>query len=172
VPLQKMEGTAMEELYGSPGGPVERRVSVRRLLVLAVCVLLTVFGIPQSAMAATPAAVGVVAPAAAPQVAAASVPQVGGAVPAVTAYPSGFGKFDILLDSVETERVAKSIWGGAVVCWPMAAGGLLNAAGAVGAYGTCIALVTVCAARAYLSSPRARAGMTVTVWGYGWCWKY
>jgi hypothetical protein len=101
---------------------------------------------------------------------------VGGPVPALSPRPgAGWGQIDILMDEVETERVAKSFWGGAVVCWPAATGvlaGRLGVAGSAAAFSGCVSLATVCAARAYLSQPRKRAAMTMTIWGYGWCWKY
>lgn len=131
-------------------------MAIRRFLTLAACLLLLVVGIPATASAATPQSVEAVSVAA----------RVGGPVPAVSVRPGpGWGQIEILFDSVETERVARSLWGGAVVCWPAAALG-------VAGYSSCIAMATVCAARAYLSRPRARAAVTMTVWGYGWCWKY
>ncbi|QSZ51240.1 hypothetical protein [Arthrobacter sp. D5-1] len=97
-------------------------------------------------------------------------------VPTLSYRPGArFGQIDILLDEVETARVAKSPWGGSVYCWPAAvgvfAGGLAASASAV-AFGACLSIVTVCAAQAYLSQPRKRAAMTLTIWGGGWCWKY
>lgn len=130
--------------------------AIRRFLTLAACLLLLVAGIPATASAATPQSVEAMSVAAG----------MGGPVPAVSVRPGPrWGQIEILFDSVETERVAKSLWGGAVVCWPAAALG-------VAGYSSCIAMATVCAARAYLSRPRARAAVTMTVWGYGWCWKY
>lgn len=156
----------MEDLKEIQGKAlIKRGVPVRRFMVLAVCVLLTVFGIPQSALAAQPTSLGAVSAATTARVASVSAPMVGGAVPALTVRAGArWGQIDIMLDDVETARVAKSPWAGGVYCSPTA----WNA----GLFSACLALVTVCAARAYLSSPRARAGITVTVWGYGWCWKY
>lgn len=97
-----------------------------------------------------------------------------GSVPMWSVRPGArFGQVDILLDSYETSMVARKLWGGSVVCWPAAATGLVAGwVGAALAYSLCITKATVCAAQAYYSNPRKRAGMTVTVWGQSWCWKY
>lgn len=86
---------------------------------------------------------------------------------AVTVRPgAGWGQVDVLLDSYETEQARRSYWAATVICWNSGIGGKLLS------IGVCQTAVTVCAARAYYSSPRMRAGMTVTVWGGYWCWRY
>lgn len=86
---------------------------------------------------------------------------------AVTVRPgAGWGQVDVLLDSYETEQVRRSFWAATVVCWNSGVGGKILS------IGICQTAVTVCAARAYYSSPRKRAGMTVTLSGGYWCWKY
>lgn len=86
---------------------------------------------------------------------------------AVTVRPgAGWGQVDVLLDSYETEQARRSYWAATVICWNSGIGGKLLS------IGVCQTAVTVCAARAYYSNPRMRAGMTVTLWGGYWCWKY
>lgn len=145
-------------------GEVRKRKSLLKIMaVLATCFALVLTGlVPASAANAQPVT-AVQASVAAPAILGGS----GGAVPATTVRAGQrWGQVDILLDSWETERAAKSfLWGSAVACWNSGLGGQVLIA-------ACIPLVTVCAAQAYVSSPRKRAGMTVTIWGYGWCWKY
>ncbi|MGW4507874.1 hypothetical protein ACWENO_24890 [Streptomyces sp. NPDC004436] len=90
-----------------------------------------------------------------------------GTAQAVTVRPGAkWGQVDVLLDAYETEQVRRSFWAATVVCWNSGVGGALLS------IGVCQTAITVCAAQAYYSSPRRRAGMTVTPWGQYWCWKY
>lgn len=79
---------------------------------------------------------------------------------------ASFGQYDVMLTPYETEQVRRSLWAATVTC--------LNSGLPAWAtsWGLCQSLVTVCAAQAYYANPRMRAGMTLTLWGYGWCWKY
>lgn len=92
-----------------------------------------------------------------------------GAIPAqaVETRPgAGFGQYDVMLSSYETEQVRRSFWAATVTC--LSAGLPAWAT----SWGMCQTLVTICAAQAYYAEPRRRAGMTLTLWGDGWCWKY
>jgi hypothetical protein len=85
---------------------------------------------------------------------------------AVTTRPGAqWGQIDMLLDSYETEAARRDWWSAAVICWDSGLATKL-------AIAPCVAMVTVCAAQAYYSSPRRRAGITYTPWGQAWCWKY
>lgn len=159
-----------------------RRHGKGRIARLGIVVALSVALISGGGVASAPSAQasqGVVSAqtvSAAPIAAVTSVgaPTRAGAVPALNYRPgAAWGQIDILMDEYETAMVAKSLWGGSVVCWPAAVAGFAGGvAGSMGAFGACITMATVCAARAYLSQPRKRAAITITVWGYGWCWKY
>lgn len=72
---------------------------------------------------------------------------------------------DILLDSYETEKAAKSLWGATVICSTMGLPGWATI------LGPCQLYVTTCAAQAYTAKPRRMAGMTIAPYGF-WCWKY
>lgn len=146
-------------------------VTVKAMIKSFALAVAVVVGLITGLVVTAPAATAAPSPATASvQVSARFV----GPVPTVSYRPgAGWGQIDILMDEVETERVAKSFWGGSVVCWPAAVGGFAGGpAGSVAAYSGCITMATVCAARAYLSQPRKRAAITMTIWGYGWCWKY
>lgn len=145
------------------------------IFALLMCPILLAAAVTPASAMATPAvaavipAVAIVTPAgtaaAFSAVAAAQPKTIGGAVPMLsTRSGAGFGQYDVLLDSYDTEKAAKSAWAGSVLCWN--AGLAWNPA----IYSSCLALITVCAARAYVTGQRA--GMTVTIWNYGWCWKY
>lgn len=138
--------------------------SIRRpsiLTVLALC-----FALPLSSVAPASAS-PVLSNASSTSVIATVAPTSSGvvAVPMLATRPGqGFGQYDVLLDSYDTASAAKSWWAGSVLCWN--AGLAWNPP----LYGSCLALLTVCAARAYVTGQRA--GMTVTIWNSGWCWKY
>lgn len=86
---------------------------------------------------------------------------------ATTVRPGrGFGQIDVLLDSYETEAARRDYWAATVICWNSGIGGKVLS------IGVCQVMVTVCAAQAYYATPRKRAGMTVTIQGGYWCWKY
>jgi len=130
------------------------------IAALLMCMLLLASSVTPAS--AAPASAGT---AAYSVVSAAQPTAVGGTVPMVATRPGWrFGQYDVMLDRYETERAAKSWWAGSVLCWN--AGLAWNPA----IYGSCLALLTVCAARAYVTGQRA--GMTVTIWNTGWCWKY
>lgn len=133
----------------------------KMVATLLMCMILLASSVTPAS--ATPASAGIaVAPSA---VAAAQPTAIGGAVPMLSTRPGGgFGQYDVLLDRYDTEKAAKSWWAGSVLCWN--SGLAWNPA----IYSSCLALITVCAARAYVTGQRA--GMTVTIWNYGWCWKY
>lgn len=145
-------------------GEARKRKSLFKIMaVLATCFALVMTGVVPASAANVQPVTAVQATGAVPAI----LGGAGGAVPATTVRAGlRWGQVDILLDSWETERAAKSfVWGSAVACWNSGLGGKVLIA-------ACIPLVTTCAAQAYLSSPRKRAAMTVTIWGYGWCWKY
>lgn len=91
---------------------------------------------------------------------------------------------DVLLDGVETERAASSMWGSTQVCWSVASAGATGASlvgktlvgrwlfsgivGGVAGGFACTAVIATCAAQAHQAGKWA--GITVTPTGF-WCWK-
>lgn len=76
-----------------------------------------------------------------------------------------WGQVDVLMDSYETNAARQNAWNAAVICWSS------GFAGKVGII-PCIGMASVCAARAYYSSPRKRGAFTYDIFGRAWCWKY
>lgn len=92
-------------------------------------------------------------------------------------------QMDVLFNRDETSSIARGWVGGVVACkWVFGAAAGAGAAlsksipisvvASLVAGGTCMAMVTICAARAYVKG--RQAGMTVSfpdVWHW-WCWDY
>jgi hypothetical protein len=97
----------------------------------------------------------------------------GQAANAATVRPMNWNRYDILLTGNETQLAATSYGGAVAVCWgPLLAAALsVNAPRLIATAVVCPAVVTTCAARAYL---RHRwAGITVTPFTFNfWCWDY